>query len=95
MTLLSLSPLHPPVFPLYLPCDPGRCAPGDPKPGRYPTAAEGVVDMTACFVRPESMITCDHYVTVGVVSCEGFLLWRLPYAPSCGSGYCTANASGL
>ena len=43
----------------------------------------------------EAAMTCEHYVTVGVVSCEGFLLWRVPHAPSCGSGDCTANASGL
>ena len=52
--------------------------------------------MTACFVGPDSQLgTCEYYATVGVVSCEGFLLWRLPYAPNCKSGYCTVNASGL
>jgi hypothetical protein len=31
---------------------------------------------------------------VGVVRCDGFLLWRLADAPSCGTAYCTAP-SGL
>ena len=84
------------MFRLNLPRDSGRCAPYNPKPGRYPSAAEGVVNMTACFVGPDSQLgTCEYYATVGVVSCEGFLLWRLPYAPTCESGYCTVKASGL
>ena len=73
----------------------GSTDPWNPKPGRYPTAAEGVVNMTAGFGDPEATPLPYQYVTVGVVRCEGFLLWRLPYAPDCQSGYCTANASGL
>ena len=66
-------------------------------PGRYPTAAEGVVNMTACFgnMLARHLSPCENSVTVGVLSCEGFLLWRLPYALDCQSGYCTVNASGL
>eukprot|EP01046_Picozoa_sp_COSAG06_P002765 COSAG06_NODE_101_length_24097_cov_15.305150_4_plen_1590_part_00 len=59
--------------------------------GRYPTAAEGVVEMTACYQNNEP---CSHHVSVGVVRCDGFLLWQLPYAPDCDSAYCTAP-SGL
>jgi len=70
----------------------GRCAPFNPKPGRYPTADEGVVNMTTCF-GGDSEQTCGDYVAVGVISCEGFLLWRLPYAADCESGYCTVTAS--
>ena len=61
--------------------------------GRYPAAAEGVAEMTACFdagsysgqLRP-----CYHHAAVGVVRCDGFLLWRLADAPYCNYGYCTA-----
>jgi hypothetical protein len=61
--------------------------------GRYPTAAEGVVNMTACFdSRDEG--SCADYAIVGVVRCEDLLLWRLPYAPSCESAYCTVNTNG-
>ena len=59
--------------------------------GRYPTAAEGVAEMTACF---NSDAPCYRHAAVGVVRCDGFLLWRLADAPSCNDGYCTA-ASGL
>ena len=66
-------------------------------PGRYPTAAEGVAEMTGCFDdsadnKPGS--TCAYHAAVGVVMCDGFMLWRLPYAPYCDSAYCT-TASGL
>jgi hypothetical protein len=45
---------------------------------------------------------CDDHAAVGVLHCEGFLLWRLPYGRGaaggaqgdCGYGYCTAP-SGL
>eukprot|EP01045_Picozoa_sp_COSAG04_P018253 COSAG04_NODE_1675_length_5968_cov_2.264270_5_plen_670_part_01 len=60
--------------------------------GRYPTAAEGVVEMTACF--QANSLTCNHHADVGVVRCEDFLLWRLHYADSCYLAYCTAP-SGL
>jgi hypothetical protein len=87
-----------------LPCTPRGCAPGDSMPdgggkvtrtplGRYPTAEEGVVDMTVCFVG-SGLGSCADYATVGVARCEGFLLWRLPYAPGCDHGYCTVNATG-
>ena len=59
--------------------------------GRYPAAAEGVVESTVCFNGGQP---CDSHVQVGVVRCGGFLLWRLPDAPGCTLGYCTA-ASGL
>ena len=64
--------------------------------GRYPAAAEGVAEMTACFGSQGygSGNPCDGHAAVGVVRCDGFLLWRLADAPSCGAGYCTA-ASGL
>ena len=61
--------------------------------GRYPAAAEGVVESTVCFDYGGSS-PCNNPVQVGVVRCGGFLLWRLPDAPDCNSGYCTA-ASGL
>ena len=53
--------------------------------------------MTACFgnMLARHLSPCENSVTVGVLSCEGFLLWRLPYALDCQSGYCTVNASGL
>ena len=60
--------------------------------GRYPAAAEGVVESTVCF--DDGRYPCSNHVQVGVVRCGAFLLWRLPDAPGCGCGYCTA-ASGL
>jgi hypothetical protein len=68
-------------------------------PGHYPTAAEGVVEMTVCFdfSRRSGNAHCIGPVKVGVVMCDGFLLWRLPYAWGCNAyntGYCTV-ASGL
>jgi hypothetical protein len=66
-------------------------------PGRYPEAAEGVVEMTACF---DSGNPCDTPVAVGVIRRDGFLLWRLPDAPYCteagtqSGAYCT-TPSGL
>ena len=62
--------------------------------GRYPAAAEGVVESTVCFHDYNNGGPCDSHVQVGVVRCGGFLLWRLPDAPRCNAGYCTA-ASGL
>ena len=59
--------------------------------GRYPAMAEGVVESTVCF---DNGVPCYSHVQVGVVRCGGFLLWRLPDAPRCNWGYCTA-ASGL
>jgi hypothetical protein len=56
--------------------------------------------MTACFAGllfadgSYYMRPCADHAAVGVVRCEGFLLWRLADAPSCNSGYCTAP-SGL
>ena len=92
-------------------CTPRGCAPGDHMPayapirnitrtplGRYPTAEEGVVNMTACFVgfygAGGGLGSCADYTTVGVARCEDFLLWRLPYAPGCNHGYCTVKATG-
>jgi hypothetical protein len=65
--------------------------------GRYPSAAEGVVDMTVCFDFLNSRGhggPCDSHGTVGVLRCRDFLLWRLPYTADCEFGYCTAP-SGL
>ena len=62
--------------------------------GRYPAAAEGVAEMTACFDYGYNGGPCGDHAPVGVVRCDGFLLWRLADAPICGYGYCTA-ASGL
>ena len=67
-------------------------------PGRYPLRSEGVVNMTVCFDHPKdptdvlsgSNNTCQEHAVVQVVQCSDSLLWKLPYAPSCGSGYCTA-----
>ena len=59
--------------------------------GRYPAAAEGVAEMTACFDHGDR---CADHAAVGVVRCDGFLLWRLADAPYCSYGYCTA-AIGL
>jgi len=94
-------------------CEPGdslsdNCRGGDPASciitpvphGRYPTAAEGVVDMVVCFdTSPmDSNGSCDSYVEAGVKRCEeggkDFLLFRLPYTSKCSAGYCTAP-SGL
>ena len=66
-------------------------------PGHYPEATEGVVEKTACYDYgefPDGRWTCGEPNQIGVVMCDGFLLWRLPYAPDCISAYCTA-ASGL
>eukprot|EP01047_Picozoa_sp_COSAG01_P054903 COSAG01_NODE_6052_length_3878_cov_97.784334_3_plen_643_part_00 len=65
--------------------------------GKYPVAAQGVVEMTACFDQMIGALDnnpCGQHVQVGVVQCEGFLLWRLPESPSCHSAYCT-TPSGL
>jgi len=62
--------------------------------GRYPAAAEGVAEMTACFDAGGSLGPCGYHAAVGVVRCDGFLLWWLADAPDCAAGYFTA-ASGL
>lgn len=74
-------------------CDSGRCAPPNryTTTGRYPAAAEGVVEMSVCF---DGGRACAEHAVVGVVRCGSFLLWQLPYAPGCDRGYCTV-ASGL
>ena len=77
------------------------------EPGRYPTAAEGVVEMTACFdangFSGDPSGPCFASKQVGVVQCpgDGPLLWRLPYAPDiwgpagdCTYGYCTDPKTG-
>ena len=38
---------------------------------------------------------CGNNVPVGVVACDGFLLFRLPYAPDCYSEYCTCSLNPL
>ena len=67
--------------------------------GRYPTMAEGVVEMTACFDWDPRV--CDHHISVGVVRCTDFLLWQLPYTNAlsidntlCDIAFCTGS-SGL
>jgi hypothetical protein len=60
--------------------------------GRYPSAAEGIVSMTACFGGRAD--PCQSAESVRVVRCDDFLLFRLPYAPACERAYCTAP-SGL
>jgi hypothetical protein len=57
--------------------------------------------MTACFEDDTNTNApggtskqCHAHMAVGVVQCGEFLLWRLPYAPDCDSGFCTTN-SGL
>ena len=60
--------------------------------GRYPAAAEGVAEMTACFSYGSP---CYHHAAVGVVRCDGFLLWRLADAPDCSAGYCTAPSGRI
>ncbi len=79
------------------------------EPGRYPTAAEGKVTMTACFSaghncynqetgtwQPEACggPTCLRHQDVQVVRCDGFYLWQLDYIPGCHSGYCTTVSEG-
>jgi hypothetical protein len=67
-------------------------------PGRYPAATEGVAEMTACFdysyAGEHERDACSFHVVLGVVQCDGFLLWRLPYAGGCSLAYCTTSASG-
>ena len=58
--------------------------------GRYPATSEGVVEMTACFTGGGGSECGYHVAGLGTVQCQGFLLWRLPYAPDCNSAYCTA-----
>ena len=78
-----------------------NCDPSDPtgtsctgptcdydSPGRYPTVAEGVVEMLVCF---DYNSGCGNNVHVGVVQCDGFLLFRLPHTPSCFAAYCTCS----
>ena len=47
--------------------------------------------MVVCF--DYSGQPCHFKDTVGVVQCDGFLLWQLPFAPNCGAGYCTAPSN--
>ena len=91
-------PLKNPSFPDvgHLSCDAGRCGPPwkYSTAGHYPSVADGVVQRTVCFDEssPGYPNQCHSYVAVEVVRCDaGFLLWRLPYAPSCSRGYCTAT----
>jgi hypothetical protein len=55
--------------------------------------------MTVCFDTCSGN-ACDAPVGVGVIPCDGFLLWRLPDAPYCNEAgtqsgaYCT-TLSGL
>ena len=59
--------------------------------GRYPSGTEGVQEMAVCFDASTSSFAapCNSLARVKVVRCEGgFLLWRLPYAPTCNAAYC-------
>eukprot|EP01049_Picozoa_sp_SAG25_P009863 SAG25_NODE_1018_length_4280_cov_2.698158_2_plen_246_part_00 len=74
----------------------GRCGPPRlyKEAGHYPTAEDGVTEMTVCFHRVAQ--PCRTHVTVAVVRCKDFLLWRLPSTPAWLGrevGYCTANSS--
>ena len=64
-------------------------------PGSYPPPGAGEVNATVCFdyCDPGYAGSCRSHVTVGVVNCGGYYLWRLPFAPDCASGYCTAPSS--
>jgi hypothetical protein len=63
--------------------------------GRYPEAAQGVVEMTACFDGGGATGPCTQHKAVAVVRCSDFLLWRLADAPQGEqTGYCTVS-SGL
>lgn len=76
-----------------------RASETDNTKGRYPLASEGVVTMTAC----NSFLVnghdsrrghaCEGSFTIGVIRCDNFLLWRLPYS-SFDRAYCTVP-SGL
>ena len=64
--------------------------------GRYPTVGEGIVEMTVCF-DAGGAYSCSNHAAVGVVRCNGFLLWRLPDLVDHSGDlrvYCTAS-SGL
>ena len=66
---------------------------GDPvssynETGEYPSLAQEVANATVCFV-DGGRGTCALHVTIGVVKCENFFLWRLPYTAGCDVGYCT------
>ena len=63
--------------------------------GRYPAATEGVAEMTACFDAsyPGQHEQCFWHVLVGVVRCDGFLLWRLPDSGGCGLAYCSTSTA--
>ena len=64
--------------------------------GRYPAAGEGIVEMTVCF-DAGGAYSCSNHAAVGVVRCNGFLLWRLPTLadhPGDLRVYCTVS-SGL
>ena len=88
-------------------CYSGRCGPPTnySTPGHYPTAAEGVAEMTACFDDGRYTMNvedqCIVYTVIGVAQCNGFLLWRLPSAVSARgavmmpAGYCTASAPAI
>eukprot|EP01052_Picozoa_sp_SAG31_P038650 SAG31_NODE_5206_length_2677_cov_2.313809_2_plen_320_part_00 len=73
--------------------------------GHYPKVVDGVKEMTVCFDEsyddpnpklPDGRCTpgsgpytCESFRVVGVVRCDGFMLWRLPYTESCDNAYCT------
>jgi hypothetical protein len=67
--------------------------------GQYPPTGAGVVERTVCFANGVEGGSyphhCDHHATVGVVHCNRFFLWRLPYTQGCAFGYCTINSSTL
>ncbi len=65
------------------------------KPGSYPSPGAGDVNATVCFDYCDQSYagSCRSHVTVGVVNCGSYYLWRLPFAPDCACAYCTAPSS--
>jgi hypothetical protein len=71
--------------------------------GKYPKAAAGIVEGTACFNHgpPEANTWCEMHSKVGALRCDGFFLFRLSDSGSgvgqpgwgCFAGYCVAHSA--
>ena len=82
---------------------PGPPPQGYDSQGSLPSAADGAVERTVCFVGgggERETGTCVQHAAVGVVRCPaGPVLWRLPFARfsiaggPCMYGYCTSNGT--